>query len=288
MLIFAPAKINLTLDILGKRSDGYHELWSIMQSITLGDLVEIEPAEELKLKIAGANLPADETNIAIKAARALMDATGKTFGAKITLYKKIPQEAGLAGGSTDGAAVLFGLNRLYNLNFSAEELEKIGARVGADVPFCLKGGTALVEGIGEKVTRLTPLKKGYFVLYKLPFGISTRMAYLKLAGKDLTTNRPNHQKVLEALARENLQELGQNLKNVLEISAMEIRPEIYRYKKELLNLNPLGVLMSGSGSTLFALTENLAKAYEIFRKINLPGQKFIVRPYAVGPTCLKP
>ena len=287
MLIFAPAKINLTLDILGKRPDGYHELWSVMQSITLGDLVEIKPAEKLKLNMVNANLPADETNIAIKAFKALMAATGKFTGAQITIYKKIPLEAGLAGGSTDGAAVLFGLNKLYNLNLTLKELEEIGAKIGADIPFCLNGGTALVEGIGERVTKLKPLLKGYFVIYKPPFGITTKEAYLKLAGKDITSNRPNHQEFLKALYQEDLEKIGKLLKNVLELSATAINPEIYKYKNELLTKNPLGVLMSGSGSTLFALTDNLKKAKEIYHKLSLPGEKYIVRPYAFGPTCLK-
>lgn len=288
MLIFAPAKINLILDILGKRPDGYHDLWSIMQSVTLGDLVEITPADQLILKIVNADLPADENNIVVKVANALRKAAGKNFGARITLYKKIPLEAGLAGGSTDGAAVLYGLNKLYKLNFTVKELAEIGAKIGADIPFCLNGGTALVEGIGERVTPLKPLLKGYFVLYKPPFGISTKDAYLKLTGKNLTLYRPDRQNFLKALEQEDLFKIGQLLKNVLELSASEIRPEIYKYKSELLKKNPLGVLMSGSGSTLFALTDSLRKAKEIYRSLTMPGEKYIVRPYGFGPTCLKP
>jgi len=287
LLIFAPAKINLTLDILGKRPEGYHELWSVMQAITLGDLVEIEPAEEINLRVVGADLPVDSTNIAYKAVLALRAATGKALGASITIRKKIPLEAGLAGGSADGAAVLFGLNKIYNLNLRKEELAEIGAKISADIPFCLNGGTALVQGIGEKVKKLSPLKKGYFVIYKPPFGISTREAYLRLADKDLTEEHPDREKILKALAEENLEDLGKFLKNLLEISALEINPEIYKYKNELLNLKPLGALISGSGSALFALTENLKKAKEIYYQLTLPGQKFIVRPYAAGPTCLK-
>ena len=162
IVLEARAKLNLSLDIVGRREDGYHLLEMVMQSISLSDRITIQKADTLSLSCDKAGIPLDERNIAIKAAKAFFSALGTSFGAKIHMEKRIPSEAGMGGGSADGAAVLYGLNLLYDAGFSLLALQQIGLLVGADVPFCLQGGTAFVSGIGEKIKPLPPLSDVFF------------------------------------------------------------------------------------------------------------------------------
>jgi len=269
----ARAKINLTLDITGTRADGYHEVAMIMQTLELADEVTPEKISHgIKLFMnatdieGGENIPTDEKNLAWRAAAEVQKFCGKDLGVAITLRKKIPAAAGLAGGSADAAAVIRGMNRLYELNLTDDELCAIGARVGSDVPFCIIGGTCLAEGRGEILTRLAPMKKFSVVLAKPRGEISTAWAY-RAYDENPAKIHPPTKDIINQLTHGNYCAAFKNFSNVLESVAVKKIPAIAECKNKFLAAGASVALMSGSGPTVFALTDDDAVAEKIFSSV---------------------
>ncbi len=250
-----PAKINLTLDIMGKRTDGYHFMKTVMQSISIYDSVTLEQNTTGGITVFcnSDNVPSDETNTAFKAAKAFFEyAEIKNQGLQIIIDKKIPVQAGLAGGSADAAGVIVGLNELYNAELSVNELCEIGVKVGADVPFCIVGGTALAEGIGELLTPLPDLSDCFIVVAKGEKGISTAEAFEKI-DSGLVSNHPDSDGMIAAVASGHIPEIAPLCLNVFEnVTSLSDIDEI----KEVMNQNhALCAVMSGSGSSVFGIFE---------------------------------
>lgn len=258
--IKAYAKINLTLDVVGKRPDGYHDVEMIMQSVDLYDeiiLKEIHEGIELCSNIQ--DLPTDDGNIAWRAAQLIKTEFGITRGIHITINKNIPIEAGLAGGSTDCAGVLSGLNRLWNLGMEGARLRALGKRLGADVPFCLMGGTALAQGIGDILTPIDSKEDMWLAVVKPEFGVSTKEVFTGLKLEDIK-KRPDNQKMIEHLKSGQIQNIAEGLVNVLEGVTIPMYPEILRIKAQLKAQGALGSLMSGSGPTVYGIFRDKVSA----------------------------
>lgn len=254
------AKINLTLDIVGVRDNGYHNLKTIMQSVNLSDIIIVDKIDgEIKITTNKKGLPTNNKNIAYKACEAYYNALGKVGGAKILIHKNIPVSAGLAGGSGNAAAVLASLNMLNSYAFSDEELMEIGSTLGADVPYCLMGQTQLAEGIGDVLTKLAPLPKCYVLLVTPPISISTPWAY-KEFDKCERTVFPDNEKMIEALEKQDYQSICQNLSNVFEDVTLKEYTVISSIKEKMLSLGADGSIMSGSGPTVFGLFADIKKA----------------------------
>ncbi|MCG8402431.1 MAG: 4-(cytidine 5'-diphospho)-2-C-methyl-D-erythritol kinase [Firmicutes bacterium] len=267
MLVKAHAKINLALDVLGTRLDGYHELETVMQTLDLHDRIELSPAPVVELVVYGADLPRGPQNLARRAADLLKERTGYHGGALIKLHKKIPLAAGLAGGSADAAAVLRGLNQLWNLGLTMEELSSLGAEIGSDVPFCLRGGTALARGRGEIIAGLPDLPSVGVLLVKPPFGVDTAEVYRRydrLPGP----GRPGCAKMLAAVGVGDIGGVAANLCNALEPVTLAMHSAIGQIKAEVAAAGALGVLMSGSGPTVFGVFRNAELAGLAAGKIN--------------------
>ena len=258
----ARAKINLTLDVTGKREDGYHLLETIMQTVQLYDGIYMKKLDkpEIKLKTNLPWLPVDERNLAWKAANLMRETYGIEDGVFIEIDKRIPVAAGLAGGSTDCAAVLVGMNRLYDLRLSETELEELAGRLGSDIPYCVRRGTVLCEGVGEIMTNVEhPCPECYVVLAKLPVSVSTVSVYKGLKW-DQVEEHPDTQAMLDAMAEGDIAKMGKLLCNVLETVTIEMHPKIAEIKTRLMELGAEGALMSGSGPTVFALFKDREKA----------------------------
>lgn len=255
----AYAKLNLTLDILGKRADGYHDLRMVMQTVSLHDDVTVclTDAPGVTCRVSGARLPCDERNLAVRAARAFAAATGQRVdGVDITLVKRIPSEAGMAGGSADAAAVLRALRALLLSTLSDAVLETIGAQVGSDVPFCIRGGTQLAEGRGEVLTVLPVAPRLYAAVCKPGFSISTP-ALFKRADDVMLTNRPDHTAMLAALRTGNVPALCAGVCNVFEqVLPDEQRACVDALKRALLENGACAAAMTGSGSVVYGLFED--------------------------------
>lgn len=262
------AKINLTLDVVGKRDNGYHDLEMIMQSINLYDTIYIRKTKMpgVRLKSNYSWLPTNEKNIAYKAATLFFEETGINGGVAIEITKRIPVAAGLAGGSTDAAATLVGLNRLYETGLSKERLMEMGLKLGADVPFCIARGTMLAEGIGEELTQLHPMPYTHLVLVKPPVSASTAVVYKNLDINNIKRH-PDTQTVIKALEKGNVQEVAQNMANVLEEVTIAMYPEIEDVKKELMKQGAMGAMMSGSGSSVFGLFDSKEAAIKASKHI---------------------
>lgn len=252
----APAKLNLTLDVLGRRPDGYHEMKMVMQSVSLADTLTLEtgPGEGISLSSNLGFLPVDGRNLAAAAAQKLAEAAGADFGhLTIRLNKQVPVCAGMAGGSSDAAAVLRGLNELLNLGLSPEALARIGGAVGSDVPYCVLGGTALAEGRGERVTPLPPLPQCWAVLAKPGFPISTPELFHRLDSLRLRCH-PDTAGMVSALAGGDLPGAARRLFNVFEeMLPARQRERVEELKQALLHAGALGASMSGTGPTVFGL-----------------------------------
>ncbi len=251
----AHAKINLSLDITGNRPDGYHLLRMVMQTLELSDTVTIERKDpECGIRTrTGGNVPDDRDNLAYRAAALLKEETGFSEGLCISIEKRIPVSAGLAGGSSDCAAVLRGVNKLLDLGIPEEKLEALGLKLGADVPYCIKGGTALAEGTGEILTPIVPPLSGCPVLLIKPKqGVSTKEAY-QAYDREETDDHPDTDAVVSAVKNRDIDGLGRLLNNVLEGPAFRMVPVIKEIKDFLKESGVKGALMSGSGSTVFAL-----------------------------------
>lgn len=276
---FARAKINLTLDILGTRADGFHEVEMLMQSLELADVLTLEKIPRgVELKVTGGeNIPADEKNLAYRAAVEVSSALGENFGVAIDLQKKIPAAAGLGGGSSDAAAVIRGLNRLYNLNLNLNEMYTIGARVGSDVPFCVVGGTCLAKGRGEILTQLKPLKTFSVILIKPRGEISTAWAYRTYDENPARVHPPTAE-IISLLDAENYRAAFGKFSNVLEPVAVKKIPAIETYKKFLLAGGVEVAQMSGSGPTVFALADETA-AEKVAAEFDGGTQIFITKTF---------
>lgn len=274
---FARAKINLTLDILGARADGFHEVEMLMQSVELADVLTLEKISRgVELKVTGNDsIPADEKNLAYRAAVEVSSAIGKNLGVAIDLQKKIPSAAGLGGGSSDAAAVIRGLNKLYSLNLSAEKMCEIGARIGSDVPFCVIGGTCLAKGRGEILTPLKPLKNFSVILIKPRGEISTAWAYRTYDENPAAVHPPTAE-IIKLLDAENYSAAFEKFANVLEPVAVRKIPAVETYRKFLLERGVDVAQMSGSGPTIFALTDEVT-AEKIAAEFTGGAQIFITK-----------
>lgn len=279
----AAAKINLMLDIVERLDNGYHSLWMVMQSVNLYDTVAVERtgAAGIRLTCSDARLPADETNLAFKAARAFFEATGITnCGVSIAVEKKIPFAAGLAGGSADAAAVLLALDRLFETSLKPRALNKIGLTLGADVPFCLQGGTMLAQHIGELLTPVPELPDCFIVLAKPERGVSTARAY-QLCDAAPNLRAPDKRGMLDALLTEDLKGAARLVGNVFE-QVIDV-PERVAVKAVMRECGALGCCMSGSGPTVFGLFDAEQAAKACAEQLSgLVPEVFICRPVEEG------
>ena len=281
--IKALAKINLGLDVTGTREDGYHLVRMIMQTIDLFDWVTIRKCtrEGISLTTNLNFLPTDEHNIAYQAAELLKNDFPQIGGVEIRIHKCIPGAAGMAGGSTDAAAVLYGLNKLYQLDLPMRRLMEYGLTLGADVPYCLLRGTALAEGIGEKLTRLAPMPNCYILIAKPPVSVSTKLVYQALDALE----EPEHPPIdaqIQALEEQDLKTLAMHMGNVLESVTVPMHPEITRIKQLMEERGALAAMMSGSGPTVFGIFSEEASAYdakERIKKSGLAKQVYVTKPY---------
>lgn len=264
----ALAKLNLTLDVLGRREDGYHDMCMVMQSITLADTLTITPTtgEGIRVSTNFEFLPSDDTNLAAKAAKAFWDARGEAHQAlEIDIDKHIPVCAGMAGGSSDAAAVLRGLNEQAGKPYTLMELAKVGEAVGSDVPYCVLGGTALAEGRGEILTPLAPLPKCHVVVCKPGFPISTPTLFRKIDQVDIV-HRPDTAGMIAALEAGDLTGVARRLYNVFEDALNDQqRASVNAIKNTLIEYGALGAAMSGSGPTVFGLFDDEEKAKEAYQ-----------------------
>ena len=266
------AKINLGLDVLGKREDGYHELKMVMQTVNLYDRITVrrEKKDEITVRTNLPYLPKDSHNLAYKAADLLKQEFGLKDGVSIHIQKHIPGAAGLAGGSSNGAAVLYAMNRLFELGLSMEELKRRGVRIGADVPYCLMRGTALAEGIGDKLTRLPCPPDCYVVLAKPSISVSTKFVYENLRIDEIEKH-PDIDGMVEAIREEDLAGIVNRMGNVLETVTGKHYPVIGQLTRLFMEEGALGALMSGSGPTVFGLFDTQETAQKAFDKIRKSG-----------------
>jgi len=264
----APAKINLTLDVVGKRNDGYHEVEMIMTMVDLADRIsflEIE-GNRIVLESNSGIVPNDERNLVYKAAQLIKNKYQIERGVHIYLEKNIPVAAGLAGGSSDAAATLRGLNRLWQLQLTESELMRLAEEIGSDVPFCVIGGTALATGRGETIQRIPSPPAGWAILAKLPIGVSTSDVYSALKWDEIKVH-PQTEQMLQALEQQNFNKMTSLLVNVLEEVTFKLYPEVKQLKDQLLQFGAEGVLMSGSGPTVFALVNKESKVKRIYNAL---------------------
>ncbi len=275
--INAPAKINIGLDVLRRREDGYHEVRMIMQSIRLFDRLTLTKSSEpgIHLTTNLHFLPINEDNLVYRSARMLMEEFHITGGLDIHLDKRIPVSAGMAGGSTDAASCMLAMNKLYNLNLGKRQLMKRGIKLGADIPYCILKGTALSEGIGEKLSTIPQTPDCYVLIAKPSIHVSTKFVYSHLV-LDESTVHPDIDQMIAAMKKKDLHQLCRHLGNVLETVTIPAHPEIAEIKKCMMENGALGALMSGSGPTVFGIFDDLdlAKAAkEICRE--LPYRCFV-------------
>lgn len=266
MLIKAHAKINISLDVVGKREDGYHLLKMIMQMIDLYDLIEVNKIKSgIQLSCNKHYIPVDERNLAYKAAKLFMEEYSIKEGVEINIKKNIPVAAGLAGGSTDVAAVLKAMNNIFKVQATEEQLMKLGVKIGADVPYCIIGGTALCEGIGEIVTPLESFKNQILVLVKPNFGVSTKEVYQAL---DISRvqRHPSTDILISGIEQNNLKVVSDNMKNILENVTLKKHSILRDIKREMVNMGALGALMSGSGPTVFGFFDDMLRAQICYDK----------------------
>ena len=250
----ARAKINLGLDVLGKREDGYHEVRMVMQTIGIYDRLILTkiPEEEIRITSNLAFLPVNENNLIYKAIKLLKDEYHFPGGVSVDLNKFIPVAAGMAGGSTDAASTMFGVNRLFGLNLSMGKMMELGVRLGADVPYCLMRGTALAEGIGEKLTRITPVPHMWILIAKPQINVSTRLVYEQLDMGGIQKH-PDIDGIIRAIEAQDVVRIAQSMGNVLENVTVPLYPVIETIKQDMLSHGAINAMMSGSGPTVFGI-----------------------------------
>ena len=269
----ALAKINLGLDVLGKREDGYHDVRMIMQTIHLYDRVEIKKTRSPHIHVETNlyYLPVNEDNLVYRAAKLMKDEFQIKEGVRIVLQKFIPVAAGLAGGSSDAAAVLVGMNRIFNLGLKQNKLMELGLKIGADVPFCIMRGTALAEGIGEKLTALPPMPKCPVLIAKPAISVSTKTVYEGLKLYD-GMEHPDIDGVMEVIQQKDLKGVASHMGNILETVTIPMYPVIKDIKKLMMDNGALNAMMSGSGPTVFGLFPNekeIRRAYDALKQSGL-------------------
>lgn len=279
----ALAKINLGLDVVRKREDGYHEVRMIMQNIGLHDDLELTVTKEPGIAIwtNRKDLPTDESNLVYKAAKLLMDEYDVQQGLQIHLEKNIPMAAGMAGGSSDAAATMIGVNELFGLGLTKEELMTRAVKIGADVPYCILGGTALAEGIGEILSPLPPMPKCHILIAKPPIDVPTKFVYGNLRANELE-NHPDIDTMISDLKEKNLNHMCQIMGNVLETVTIPAYPVIDEIKQLMMDAGADGAMMSGSGPTVFGIfTEEAAakKAEAAVKNSGLAKEIFLTVPY---------
>ncbi len=279
----ALAKINLGLDVLGKREDGYHDVRMIMQSIRLYDRVEIKKTRSPHIHVETNlfYLPIDEDNLVYQAAKLMKTEFGIKEGVRITLQKFIPVAAGLAGGSSDAAAVMVGMNRIFNLGIKQSKLMELGLRLGADVPFCIMRGTALAEGIGEILTPLPQLPKCSVLLAKPAIAVSTKHVYEQLKLNEMTEH-PNIDAQIEQLRKKNLRGVCEHMGNLLETVTIKEYPVIRELKHLMKEHGAVGTMMSGSGPTVYGLyhhEKELRGAYDALKQSGLAKNVYTSEVY---------
>lgn len=277
--IDANAKINLSLDVLRKREDNYHELKMIMQEIELKDIVTIEKLDDefnnIEISCTNSQVPTDERNIVHHAFKLLSKKFDIKKSIRVTIEKNIPVSGGLAGGSTDAAAVLKGLNKLFELNLSETELMNLAVEIGADVPFCIIGGTALSEGIGEKLTKLPSFRDRLILLANPNIEVLSANVY---KGLDLVNlkNRPDIEKIVSFIEKGDTKSLSKNMKNVLESVTIKDCPIIDVIKQNMISSGALGSLMSGSGPTVFGIFDDEELLKECMKSLENQGYSTII------------
>lgn len=288
MKLRAFAKINLGLDVIRRREDGYHDVRMIMQTIQMYDQLEMEKkgSKGIALTANLSYIPVNENNLVYKAAKLLMDQYQIQEGVSIHLNKFIPVAAGMAGGSSDAAAALVGMNKLFRLGMSKEELMKVGVKIGADVPYCIMRGTALSEGIGEKLTALPSLPACYILIGKPGVSVSTKFVYTNLK-LDEKTKHPDIDGMLDALQRQDLYGITDRMENVLESATVPAYPVIQEIKDHMKAHGALNALMSGSGPTVFGIFDDKKKAEfacEKLKESGLTRQTFLTTAFNHGGT----
>ena len=282
----ALGKINLGLDVLGRRENGYHDVRMVMQTVYLYDQITIKKRRKSGIGIETNlyYLPVNENNLAYRAAKLLKDEFHIEEGISIHLEKHIPVAAGMAGGSSNAAAVLFGMNRMFELGLSTEELMKRGVTLGADVPYCIMRGTVLAEGIGEILTPLAPMPKCYVLLAKPPVAVSTKLVYEKLDSRE-TGEHPDIDGIIEGLTEQNLSKVASNMGNVLERVTVEEYPVIDEIKNTMKAAGAMNAMMSGSGPTVFGIFDDKNRAKIAAQKIKetqLAKQVHVVNVHNAG------
>lgn len=266
----AYGKINLGLDVLRRREDGYHDVRMIMQTVGIFDRVDLiwkeEPGIQVETNLY--YLPTNENNLVYKAAKLLMDEFQVQEGLLIRLRKFIPVAAGMAGGSSDAAAVLFGINKMFRLGLTTEELMQRGVKIGADVPYCILRGTALSEGIGEVLTSLPPVPQCQVLVAKPGINVSTKFVYENLHANDLRPEQhPDIDGMIRAIKAQDLQGIADKLGNVLETVTVKEYPVIQEIKDKMVEFGAIGSLMSGSGPTVFGLFTNPKAAQQAYEEL---------------------
>lgn len=266
----AYAKINIALDVVGKREDGYHLLRMIMQTVDIYDLIEVKKnnINEIRILTNKYYLPTDERNLAYKAAKIFIENFKIKSGVDINIKKNIPVCAGMAGGSTDAATVLYLMNKVFNINAKNEELEKVALKIGADVPYCIEGGTALCEGVGEKITKLKDFKDKILVVVKPNFGVSTKEVY-----GELDINKVYKHVSVEGIIRDmendNLYGVCSKMKNILENVTIKKHRVLREIKDELRRYGAVGAMMSGSGPTIFGFFDDMLTAQRAYEEMKV-------------------
>lgn len=281
MRVRALAKINLGLDVVGKREDGYHEVCMVMQTIQMYDVINLYKTSRpgIRLRTNLPYIPTDERNLVYKAAQMLLDEFHIQCGLRIDLQKFIPVSAGMAGGSSDAAATLVAVNRMFRLRLSKKELMKRGLAIGADVPYCVMRGTALAEGIGEKLTALPPAPDCYVLVGKPALNISTKQAYASLHLEKIARH-PDIQSLVQGIRDQDLKAMAPYMENVFEPGITKENPVIGEIKELMLDNGALHAMMSGSGPTVFGLYESWAatqKAAGVLRESQLARTVFATR-----------
>lgn len=280
--VMAYAKINLGLDVLRKREDGYHDLSMIMQTVNLYDELTLKKNNSSRITINSnlTHIPKGRKNIVYRAAHLFLSQINESAGINIDLLKRIPIAAGLAGGSADAAATFIGLNKLFQSNFSTEELMKMGVTLGADIPYCILKGTALSEGIGNILTPLDNMPECHIVLVNPNINVSTKFVYENLILDNIQIH-PNIDMIKESIKENDLYTLSASMDNILETVTIDKYPIIDKIKKEMIGLGALNSLMSGSGPTVFGIFDNYLLASKAFHKFrSKPGTKtFLTKPY---------
>ncbi|MDG5789977.1 4-(cytidine 5'-diphospho)-2-C-methyl-D-erythritol kinase [Evansella sp. AB-P1] len=266
-IVKAPAKINLTLDVVRKRDDGYHDVEMIMTTVDLADRIKLVSLDEdqIIVDVTKGYVPSNENNLAYIAARELKDRLGIKQGVSIFIDKQIPVSAGLAGGSTDAAAVLRGLNDMWELGLSIEELADIGLSIGSDVPFCVHGGTAIARGRGELLEFLPTPPPCWVILVKPSVGVSTKDIYERLNVSEL--KHPDTEGMVNAITNQDFNGVCSRLENVMEKVTFELHPKVEILKERLIQYGADGVVMSGSGPTIFAITQNEHRAIRLYNSL---------------------